>query len=346
MSAWHSAILQVPRVRLQTPRALLQTPRALLLLASLSLGGCVSYEPAVLVPSISLSPQQISVQNNSAGGEIERRVDFGIDATVNESDSLSNLQILPGIRVRSVTPGGAAAAAGIRAGDVILSVDGTTTDHPDTLAALETRPAEAEPYAVQLRRNTQVLEAQVSPRVLQASAGATAAGMVELYRIDPIASRAGYTTAMVSVAGQPDLAAARIQELLPESPLPEAGLEVGDYILSLDGRYLSSAQDLITRLNRDAEPGQRVVLGVYDGNTVRDVTLSLWQPGRRLSRLTLWPLLRYRADSGNDSASLSILDFWLFAGYRYNRDGSERSHTLFEVITFSSEVGTLSEVED
>ena len=327
----------------------------------LLLGGCVGYEPAALVPSITLSPERVMAAD-AADGAAVRHLDFGIEVSVNESDSLVNLETLPGVRVRGVTPGGAAATAGIQAGDVVLSVNGMNADHPDAFAVLETQEPsggrepsaqQGQPYLFRVRRNTQLLETQVTPRRLSQD-GAEPGGpgnIVELYRIDPIATRAGYDTRLVQMANGPDLPAARIRELFPLSPLPAAGLAPGDLILSLDGHPINSAQDLITRLNQYGETGRRVRLGVYNGNggsdsTLREVEVRLWHPGRRLSRIALGPLLQYRADAGTDSASLSILDFWLFAFYRHTRNGSERSHTLLELFTISSDLGTLTDVTE
>ena len=258
------------------------------MLLLLPLAGCVSYEPAVLVPSITLSPEQVIVRTVDRGAGT-RQLDFGIDVTVNESDSLFNVETLPGIRVRGVTPGGAAAAAGIETGDVVLSVNGLATDHPDTLATIETQPLRQEPYLFEVRRNTRVLEARVTPETMREPG----LGTVELYRVDPIATRAGYDTQLVTVSAESvigsrdvgdnrrtvksgntadsentrtvQLAAARIRKVFPESPLPDAGLAVGDLILTLDGQPLNSAQDLVNRLNQEMELGQRVTLGVYDG---------------------------------------------------------------------------------
>ncbi|MGI9250381.1 MAG: PDZ domain-containing protein [Pseudohongiellaceae bacterium] len=333
------------------------------------LTACVSYEPATLVPAITLSPEQISVRTDDSP---TRQLDFGIDATANESDSLFNLETLPGIRVRGVTPNGAADLAEIQAGDVILSIDDLPTNHPDTLITLETEAGQAAPYKFRLRRGTRVLETDVTPQLMRESGG-----MVELYRVDPIATRAGYDTQLITIsarqpgsvtnagqsssatsAGSSSIAAARVREFFPESPLPAAGIKVGDLILSLNGEYLNSAQDLITRLNRDVELGQRVTLGIYTGGTVRNasggrdapdvrnVTVPLWDPGRRISRIAFGPLLQYRSNLNPDSASLSILDFWLFAVYDYTRTGSEKSYSVLGLFNYSSDLGELTEVEN
>src|SRR5690606_14860645 len=117
-----------------------------------------------LVPSISLSPEVV-VLGPAGDGEAQRGgVNFGLVAAVNESDSLSNLTVLPGVRVRSVTPGGAAALAGIRPGDVILAVDERNTDHPDLLDAIALETRSAQTFNFRVRRNTTVFEATVNAR--------------------------------------------------------------------------------------------------------------------------------------------------------------------------------------
>ncbi|MEQ8955737.1 MAG: hypothetical protein RL120_16520, partial [Gammaproteobacteria bacterium] len=93
-----------------TPAIVIKPARLTLLLPCLLLAACVSYEPAVLVPALSLSPEDLVLASSPA--QPGNRVDFGLDVTVNESDSLVSVAVLPGIRVRGVTANGAAAAAG------------------------------------------------------------------------------------------------------------------------------------------------------------------------------------------------------------------------------------------
>ncbi|MEX2130556.1 MAG: PDZ domain-containing protein, partial [Pseudohongiellaceae bacterium] len=162
----------------------------------LLLGGCVSFEPRQLAPSITLSAEQIEL-SDPVGSETTG-VDFGLTVGVNESDSLSNIVVLPGIRVRAVAADSPAAAAGLRAGDVILSVDGIATDTADALYAVARRGQAGDQFNFQLRRNTTVLEVVLSGR----ATGNAAMPMVELYRVDPVASRAGYRTELVAVRGQ------------------------------------------------------------------------------------------------------------------------------------------------
>ena len=54
---------------------------------------CLSYEPAQLVPEITLSAEEVSFFESVDSNLL---VDFGMEVSVNESDSLFNLETLPG----------------------------------------------------------------------------------------------------------------------------------------------------------------------------------------------------------------------------------------------------------
>ena len=305
----------------------------------LLLQACVSYQPSILVPPLNMSVEDPGlISTNSASNS---RLEFGLDLSLNESDSLTNIEVLPGVRVRNVTANGAADSAGIQLGDVILSINDTPTNHPDVVMALQQQSKAETAFNFKLRRNTVVLEATVIARLIAGNAAPQ-----ELYRIDPLATRAGYRTEMLTVRNQAELAAARVVELFPESPLAEAGINVGDLILSINGDQLNSAQDLITRLNQDFALGDRVTLGVYRSQSITQIPLRLWNPGRRISRIALGPLLQYESSLSPVSNRLSVLDFWLFSFYSYQRSGSERSHSLLGLINITSDLGELTEEEN
>lgn len=320
-------------------RSVFSTFRLAAILLTSGLSACVSYEPAILVPALNLSPEDISLSETADPSEA--RIDFGLQLGLNESDSLSNIEILPGVRVRGVSRDGAADSAGIQLGDIILGIDGTPTNHPDVVAALEQQPASGASYLFEVRRNTVVFEATVIPRSIRSNPAPR-----ELYRVDPVASRAAYRTEMVDIRGDAAMAAARVVELFEQSPLAPADIAPGDLILALNDRPLNSAQDLVSRLNTEFELGDQVSVSVYDGQSVVEKQFALWDPGRRISRVTLWPLLNYQSSLAPDASSLSILDFWLFALYSYNRVDAERSHSILGLFNYSSDLGQLIEEED
>ncbi|MCG8413920.1 MAG: PDZ domain-containing protein, partial [Pseudomonadales bacterium] len=288
-----------------------------------------------LVPAVTLSAEAVSLISSAADAD---QVDFGVDVTVNESDSLFNVEVLPGVRVRSITANGPAANAGIQVGDTILRVNDTATNHPDALALLASSSQSSNSYAFTVQRNTQVFEATVIARTLD-----TNPAPVSLYRIDPLATRAGYRSELVEIGEDGPIAAARVVEIFPRSPLPAANISVGDLLLALDGVYLNSAQDLVTRLNRDYELGDSVRLTRYRDSDLAEVEVELWDPGRRISRIALGPLFRYESSLSPDSTSVSLLDLWLFSLYSFQQQEGERSHSLLGLINFSSDAGELIE---
>jgi membrane-associated protease RseP (regulator of RpoE activity) len=304
---------------------------------SLLLSGCVSYEPRQLVPSITLSPEELELATMAS--DEDGGVDFGLLVTVNESDSLFNVEVLPGVRVREVSPGGPAAMAGVQAGDVILRVDGTEVNEPDTLAALARQSGEAGNFSFQIRRGTAVLEASVTARARSAAS----VPLRELYRSDPLASRGGYQTALLQLRDQGQITAARIVDLAADSPMHDAGVRVGDIILAADDIRVESAQGFVSSMLSDYQLGDTVALSVYRDDRILQREVRLWDPGRRINRLSLRPLMFYESSLASQQTRLSLFDFWIFSVYSFTRSESEREHQLLGIFSVSSDYGELVE---
>lgn len=310
---------------------------ATLCVLTILISGCVSYEPAVLIPAVTLSAEDVALVSS---GSDSLRVDFGLDTALNESDSLFNVETLPGVRVRAVTANGPAAEAGIEVGDILLSIDGTETNHPDAVLSLQQtgKSSGEENYQFLVQRNTTVFQATVIARPLSENPAP-----VELYRLDPLATRAGYSSELVNIGDDAPMVAARVVEIFPNSPLPSAGIVKGDLILALNGEYLNSAQDLVSRLNQNHELGSEVIVTRYDGAEVSDVRFNLWDPGRRISRISLGPIFRYESSLNPDSERISLVDLWLFSLYSYQKNDGERSHSVLGLINVTSDSGELIE---
>ena len=58
------------------------------------------------------------------------------------------------------------------------------------------------------------------------------------------------------------------------SPADIAGLQQGDVIVSLDGKAITSADQLGTAIQSD-KPGQQVTIGLYRGRTQKKVVATL-----------------------------------------------------------------------
>lgn len=307
---------------------------ALIVLATV-FTSCVSYEPRVLVPNITFSPEDVSFVHNTTNTPA---IDFGFTANVNESDSLFNVEVLPGVKVSSIEAGGPAELAGLQVGDTVLSISDVVTNHPDTVLALQQQSADKLTFKLKGRRGTVIYEAN-----LQARKRPAASPPIELFRADPIATRAGYTTETLQIENRGGLAAARITEFFPDSPLPAAGFSIGDRIIALNGVELNSAQDLISRLNQEQPLGSEVRLSVLSENSVNDITVKLWDPGRRISRVSLGPLLNYESESTPPANKFTLLNLWLFSLYSYTHIDGEKNHSVLGLLNFSSDRGELLE---
>lgn len=295
---------------------------------------CVSYEPRLLVPALTYSPETLNLITLPQSGG----VDFGLELTSNESDSLFNVEVLPGVKVLSVNNGGAAESAGIQAGDIILWVDDLETNDVDVIQQLARTTDSEQSFLFTLRRDTTVLEASVTARP-----AAMQTPLRELHRIDPRASRASYVTSLFTLENGRNVSAASIVDIQADSPLRSAGLTTNHHIIAVNGREVSSAQGLINRLNNDFQLGETVTLTTLSAGNEAEIDIRLWHPGRRINRVSLGPLLQYQASLDPNSQSLSVIDLWLFSFYSYTRVAEEKRHSILGLITFSSELGELIE---
>ena len=293
---------------------------------------CVTTQPISVPPPVNVSSGPLAAPSQPApGGEV------GIEVEANENDSLEKLEVLPGVRVRSVAGGGAGAAAGVQAGDVVLTVDGAPVNHPDAFEALARGAAPGRELRLEVRRDTTVFEARVT-----VGAPAHGAPPVELYRADPLKLRAGFRTVAVEGPGG-RRTAAELVRLFPESPLEGAGLRPGDRIVSLSGTEVSSAEELVRALLEDHEFGERVKLEVRRGTEGLAPAVKLWAPRRHLTKLVLPVLFNYEWRLSPRRTQWALLDFWLFSFFQYRREEGEKEMKFFSLIRFRSGYGELIE---
>lgn len=251
----------------------------------LTLMGCIHFESNPIPPSVELSPEQLHLGDT----EIPKAgVDFGLEVRTNESDSFANVEVLPGLKVSAVHPNSPADFAGIDVNDVIISVDGVETNDMDSLNSIAMNSRQDQKHLFVIRRGTTALEATVIARQSNRPIPPK-----ELYRIDPIASRAAYRTEILYLPTGIPSSGARVVRMADNSPLKKAGIQLGDLIIAVDSKGVESAQKFVTDLIEDYSPGAQVTLKVISNGRQFDRQVRLWNPGRYLSRLQLWPLFRY-----------------------------------------------------
>ena len=297
---------------------------------------CVTTEPVAVPPSVNI----IGELPEKPAGSAPRGF-LGLQVGAHESDSLEKLEVLPGVRVVAVADGGPAAAAGLAAGDIILSADGVATDHADGFEALALDLPPGHVLGLEVRRGTAAFEAKV-----MVAPPASAAAPVELYRVDPVKLRAGFRS-VVEEGGAGRHGAAEVMRLFPGSPLAAAGIAPGDRVVALDGKEITSAADLVRRILDDHEFGQWVDLAIIAGGgrgaALRTVRVRLWAPQRRITRLLVPILFNYEWRASPRKSRWAILDLWLISLLESRREEGERELRILSFFRFRTGHGELVE---
>ncbi|MBV6632601.1 MAG: RIP metalloprotease RseP [Alphaproteobacteria bacterium] len=147
-------------------------------------------------------------------------------------------------RISGVVDDTPAAAAGLQAGDTVVSVDGRRIDRFETLQQVIRINAGHEIQLV-VERNGEEISMPLTPAVRVIDDGFGGKGQI----------------GVMGVYGP--TAPARIGELEPDSRAEAAGLEPGDMIVEVDGQLVQNAREVINQIEDKAE--QTVTLTVLRG---------------------------------------------------------------------------------
>lgn len=188
-----------------------------------------------------------------------------------------NVDVSEGLTIGEVMRGSIAADAGLRRGDVIVSIDGesfTTVDQldrfmrqraaGDTAEIIVLRDGQRHPmnltfrhvYAQDQGRYDSAYGADQQQFANHGWLGIT----LQNDNQDPF--------------GAPQVEGAVVASVVPGSPAADAGLQVGHRIVELNGERVSSVSFLLERLQQ-SNPGDRVELVVFAGGNERSLTATL-----------------------------------------------------------------------
>jgi serine protease Do len=171
-----------------------------------------------------------------------------------------------GALIADLDPEGPAAKGGLKAGDVILEVNGETVDRSSSLPRLIGRVAPGDEVDLRLMRDgeerSEAVELGSWPNAEQSSASSSSSDSQV---------RLGISVADIDAETQEQLnlqGGVVVREVEPDSVASRAGLRPGDVLVSLDHRNLSSPEDL-----------RRIV---EELPTDRAIPLRLYRDGRSL----------------------------------------------------------------
>ena len=206
-----------------------------------------------------------------------------IGAAVSESDTDDGKTPKAGVVVESVTPGGPADKAGVKAGDAITEFDGERVRSVRQFSRLVLESTPAHSIAATLSRNGQKVTVNITPerrtfeefgtrmpRALRVPSSPappapprlmTPDGPYELPGIMRLWSARGIGITIESLDNQ--LAeyfgvkdGVLVKSVLPDSAAQKAGLKAGDVITAIDGRKIYETSDVSRAIDRIGTAGE------------------------------------------------------------------------------------------
>jgi regulator of sigma E protease len=166
------------------------------------------------------------------------------------SAMIYGVQITPPPVVRQIIPGGAAETAGLQPGDRIVSFDGNENPRWKTVAD-DALLSPGQPLPMEIDRNGQRIKLTIKPTP-HTEEGETA----------------GFLDFLPDYGNVPIV----VREVVPNSPAAEAGLQIGDRIVGLNGEPVKSAEQ-VTQFIREHK-GQPVTLRIERGGTIKEFTAT------------------------------------------------------------------------
>jgi C-terminal processing protease CtpA/Prc len=178
-----------------------------------------------------------------------------------------DLKVDSGVVIKEVMPDSPAAKAGLKDGDIIVSIDGVKVeserDIRKTLRDLDNPNA----LAVEFLRDGKPLNISVTPEKRDMSMFAQLGGNyigVDLQELDADLAKYFQTQPGAGVL------VARVE---PNSPAEKGGLKSGDVITQLNGKPVTRDEHLRAALN-DAKEGENVSLTILRHGKVQNVTVK------------------------------------------------------------------------
>ena len=205
--------------------------------------GEVEGEPASETAPVADEARE-SADSDRAAQEIARpRVVIGIRAVEPEGRA--------GALVVAVAPGGPADSAGIREGDVIVSIGGQQITDPGDLIQQLAQFAPEDTVRLEIVHGEETREAEVRLAAIEEVLGGEAQG--------------GDPQPFIGIALEPVEGGLAVREILPGSPAAQADLRAGDVIVAVDEQAVESPETLSGRV-QEAGIGNAITLRIRRGD--------------------------------------------------------------------------------
>ncbi|MFO0980606.1 MAG: PDZ domain-containing protein [Planctomycetota bacterium] len=298
--------------------------------------GCVEKTPIERIPESFAREQMVAADETKASAVPAGFT--GIRVEDHQSDSLEDLAFLPGVRVIDVVESSPGFRAGVKFDDIILSVDGEAVNEKGRFDALVRSSAPGRELALEIERRSKAIRI---PVVVEASSGPGRGE--DIGRVEDLKARLVVRDHVAGSDGGRRVAAA-IVRFLPRSPLPDAGLAVGDVVTRLDDTEIESAAHLVYLLQTRFSVGQDTSWTVRRDDGEHSFAVALWGPRKVLTKLRLPILFSYDRDPKADRVEWSFIDLFILSLFHYQRRGNEADYRFLSVIGFSTGSGELSDV--
>jgi len=248
-------------------------------------GQVVGINSAIMTPTGYYAGYGFAIPIDLASRVMEDLIEFGrvrrawlgvsIVAVAPEDQEYFHLPQVAGVLVQSVTDGSPAEDAGIRAEDIIYSINGTVVTSPNGLQNLVAQQRPRDEVSVQIYRDG-------SPRSITVRLGEAPLTATPEPEPQPAAPAAAeklgisfepLTEALADRIGYDEAGGVVITDTQPLGPASRRGIITGEKILAINEQSVESPDD-VNRILRNVESGEVVALrlGRPDG-TVRTVTV-------------------------------------------------------------------------
>jgi S1-C subfamily serine protease len=177
-----------------------------------------------------------------------------------------------GVSVIVALPGSAAARAGIRPGDQILSVDETRIESAEQLTGIISQKQHGDRLRIKLQRNGEeqtldiALAAAVDPQRQPHEAMRVPSGQSQQGQ--------AWLGVLLRAEGDEQLDGVRIERVHPRGPAARGGLQPGDVVIRVDDRRVATNEDLL-RMMDQKDPNEQVSLVVRRGDEEQRIQVAL-----------------------------------------------------------------------